>query len=324
MDIEDIIVSIERQIPVEAQIIYNVLNNKGCKVFFIGGALRDIVLNKFHDTNKKIKDWDIATTSRYELLDKSFNKMLKVSERGKIVSKVGRVELLIPSIETTAVSINRKRFEVTPLNAREKDNIIFTEDIYEDLCGRDFTINSMAYNKEIGLIYKYKNGEGKDIDCFEDILNKVIRCTSDPCLSIEKNYFIMLRAIRFAISLNFQIEENTFNAIKEKAPNVSLINKGKVSKEFEKIILCNDFSNIDYLFDSGVINALYSKWNNEYNKEMKELFLLLENEEHNTFKRFKFLYDNFSNKSEIEEFLKAIGVKKDTLLRIKEIYNKRF
>lgn len=306
---------IEECIPNDAMIIHNILNNKGFETYFVGGALRDLAINEIHGSSLKIKDWDLTTVARYEDMLKIFNKLLRVKERGKFVNKRGRVELLIPRLETTGISIGRKMFEITPMNRILNNENVFTNVLSEDLSKRDFTMNAMAYNIKSGLISSFKNNNGEMINSMEDINNKLIRSTDEPKLAFSRNYYNMFRAVLFANRFGFDIEGETLDAIRELAEHVCDINKGKLSVGFETLIMCDNFDNIFYLMDSGIMNNVCSDWDDYLMSEMIELFQKMPIEEKDYFNRLKFLYENFSDAEKIVEFFRIFGVNKNILLR---------
>lgn len=304
-------------IPKNAMAIHNVLNNKGYDTYFVGGALRDYYINQLLDGNFKIKDWDIVTTARYDVIQSLFNKILRLNENGRIVSKKGKTDVLIPKLETTGVSINKQLFEVTPMNMFNGDEICFTNNIAEDLAKRDFTINTIAYSPKLGLISNFTTPEGVYIDAIEDIKNRVIKSTYNAEVAFQRNKFNMVRAIIFANKYDFEIEKDTLRALKEGINGVNEINKGKLSKGFEKLMMCNFTKSICYLKDTGLLNVLCDQWNDDYSDEFIKLLMKVNELNPNTYiARLKFVYDNFSNKELIILLYKAFGVNKDSIYKI--------
>lgn len=304
-------------IPKNAMAIHNVLNNKGYDTYFVGGALRDYYINELLGSSFKIKDWDIVTTARYDVMQALFNKILRLNENGRIVSKTGKTDLLIPKLETTGISINKQLFEVTPMNIFNGDEICFTNDITEDLSKRDFTINTIAYSPKLGLISNFKTSGGVYVDAIEDIKNKVIKSTYNADLAFKRNRFNMIRAIIFANKYGFAIEEDTLNAIKSNISSVNEINKGKLFIGFEKLIMCEFTNSIIYIKDTGLLNVLCDHWNDNYSDELINLLMRLNELDINTcVNRLEFLYDNFSNKELIIKLYKSLGVNKDIIYKI--------
>jgi len=164
------------------------LNLNGHTACAVGGCVRDSLLGKEPD------DWDICTSALPERVKEIFA-AFNVVETGL---KHG----------TVTVIIDKKHYEVTTfrLDGEYKDNrrpesVSFTEDIKSDLSRRDFTVNAMAYSLETGLI-----------DCFggrEDLQRGIIRTVGDADARFGEDALRILRALRFASALGFEIEPET-------------------------------------------------------------------------------------------------------------------
>ena len=132
---------------------------------------------------------------------------------------------------------------------RHPDKVDFTKDIVEDLKRRDFTINAMAKRK------------GKIIDPFDgknDLETKTIRAVGDPVARINEDLLRSLRAVRFATSLDFQIEENLKKAIKNKASSINEISKERIREEINKILLSKKPSRgIRLLDELGLLEFIF-------------------------------------------------------------------
>ena len=132
-----------------------------------------------------------------------------------------------------------KEIEVTPYrideqysDKRHPDRIRWAETIEEDLARRDFTINAIAAEP--------KNGKLNLIDPFlgqEDLKKRIIRAVGKPVDRFSEDALRMMRAVRFATTLGFKIEEKTIQAIKKNAPWLQAISKERIRDEFLKIIM---------------------------------------------------------------------------------------
>lgn len=311
---------IRQTLPSEEKIIYNVLKNNGFETFIVGGAIRDIAINQIHKKDLKVEDWDLSTTARYTDMEKIFNKTLRVSENGNIVSKEGKTLLLIKRIETTGIKLsNKKIVEVTPLNKFVNDEIVFTNDIKEDLLKRDFTINAMSYNDRLGLQTVIFRNDGKRVDAISDIKDKLIQCIDVPEKAISRDYSIIIRGVYLANKLNFSIEAETLKAMKEATKNISKVDKNKLHKNFRKIIMSPNFDNIHYLIETGLVQSICPSWDDKYNEELISVFKSLSDVNKKYIKRLRHIYENFSNKKIALELFENLGVGKETLLEIKLI-----
>lgn len=191
------------------------LEDSGFETYLVGGALRDKLLGE------KIHDIDLTTRARPEQIMKIFSDM-KLIDIGK---KFGTIKVIYKSEEFEITSF---RAESLYKDKRHPDKISFSNTIEEDLKRRDFTINAMAERN------------GKIIDLFDgkkDLKDKIIRAVGNPYERIEEDYLRALRAVRFATVLDFEIEENLKNAIKDKKNNIKEISKERIRDEIDKILL---------------------------------------------------------------------------------------
>lgn len=204
------------QMPQQVEKILNVLEANGFEAYIVGGCVRDSVLGKVPD------DWDITTNALPFQTIKCF-KTYKIVETGL---KHGTVTIII----------DHKPFEVTTFRIdgkysdnRRPDDVAFTRNLKEDLSRRDFTINAMAYNPKKGLIDFFG---GKN-----DIQNKIINCVGNPDLRFGEDALRIMRAIRFASVLDFQIENNTSISIHNNKFLLKNIAYERISTELNKLLL---------------------------------------------------------------------------------------
>lgn len=225
-------------IPEEVKLIFNTLNDNGFEAFIVGGSVRDTLLNR------EILDWDITTSAKPENIISLFPNTIPTGIKHGTIS----------------VRVNNKSYEVTTYRIdgnytdnRHPDNVTFTESIYEDLSRRDFTINSMAYNFESGIIDPF-NG-------VEDLKNKIIRAVGLPNLRFSEDALRMLRAIRFSTKLNFSIEEATFNAIKSNSSLITDISLERIREEINKILLSDKPSiGIELLKETNLLKYIFPEF----------------------------------------------------------------
>lgn len=184
-------------------------------LYIVGGAIRDYILNK------KTSDIDFATSATPEEMLRIFPHSIKTG------IKHG----------TLTIPFRRNHYEITTFridgeykDSRHPENITFTNELREDLKRRDFTINAMAADCKNGAIIDEFSG-------IDDINKRIVRTVGNPKKRFEEDALRMLRAIRFATVLNFNIEEETFNAIIEQSGNINKISKERIQSEFFKIIL---------------------------------------------------------------------------------------
>jgi tRNA nucleotidyltransferase (CCA-adding enzyme) len=136
---------------------------------------------------------------------------------------------------TVSVILKHKAYEVTTyridgeyLDARHPESVSFTRNLDEDLSRRDFTVNAMAYNEERGLVDLF-SGE-------EDLKNGVMRAVGLAEKRFQEDALRILRALRFASRLDFEIEEGTSSAIFSKAPLLTKVAKERIYTEWIKLL----------------------------------------------------------------------------------------
>ena len=192
--------------------------NKNGTGFLIGGAVRDKILNK--DPG----DYDFATDIEYSELKRIFADY-NPKEMG------AHFGILMIKVNGKSYEIAKFRKETGVYNSRYPKEIKFVKTIEEDLSRRDFTINSLAYNEETGIVDLYG---GK-----QDIKRKVIRFVGKPKLRIEEDALRILRAFRFISKLGFNLDKKTAEAICKKRKFLTKISKERIFDELSKILMGN-------------------------------------------------------------------------------------
>ena len=190
--------------------------NKNGTGFLVGGAVRDKILNK--DPG----DYDFATDIEYSELKRIFADY-NPKEMG------AHFGILMIKVNGKSYEIAKFRKETGVYNSRYPKEIKFVKTIEEDLSRRDFTINSLAYNEETGIVDLYG---GK-----QDIKRKVIRFVGKPKLRIEEDALRILRAFRFISKLGFNLDKKTAEAIYKKRKFLTKISKERIFDELSKILM---------------------------------------------------------------------------------------
>jgi tRNA nucleotidyltransferase (CCA-adding enzyme) len=205
-------------IPNDVKVILDTLKDNGYESYIVGGSIRDFIIGTYVP-----KDYDIATNALPEEIIKFFYKTIPTG------IKHG----------TVTVMINGKGYEVTTyridgeyLDNRRPEDVTFVSNLKEDLARRDFTINALAFNEDNGVI-DYFGGK-------LDLENKIIRAVGEPNKRFREDALRMLRAIRFASSLNFEIEERTLQAIKANSNRVLNVSNERIRDELCKMLVANN------------------------------------------------------------------------------------
>lgn len=200
-------------LPSDVKRIFEKFENEKFQVYVVGGAVRDLLMDK------KIKDWDFTTSATPE-------EIVKMFPDGFHDNKFGTVG--IPVNENTIYEITTMRKEGNYKDHRHPEDVSWTDKIEEDLARRDFTINAIALSSDGNLVDPF-NGQ-------TDIDNKIIRCVGDPDTRFQEDALRLMRAIRLAVELNFEIEEKTFLAIKNNSHLIKEIAHERVRDELFKIL----------------------------------------------------------------------------------------
>lgn len=203
-------------IPDNVNTIISTLEKNGFEAYIVGGCVRDSILKR------QPNDWDICTSaSPYDTL-KIFSPQYHVIETGL---RHG----------TVTIVIDGEQFEVTTFRIdgeysdnRRPDSVKFTKNIGDDLARRDFTINAMAYNDKTGIIDLY--------DGFNDYKRRLIRSVGDAKERFEEDSLRILRAVRFASQLDFDIEQNTSKAVFEQKMLLKNISAERINVELCKTL----------------------------------------------------------------------------------------
>jgi len=209
------------KIPRYIKTIMNKIEKNKHEVYIVGGACRDFLMSR------KPFDYDLTTSAQPNQIKEIFKKY-KIFNYGE---KHGTISIYFQKKE---VQITTFRCEKTYSDYRHPDEVEFVKDLKEDLSRRDFTINSIAYNK---IFIDYFNG-------IEDINSKLIRCVGDPNLRFKEDALRIMRALRFSVNLEFEIEEETRKGILNNYYLLENISKERIRDELVKLLKQGNFYKI--------------------------------------------------------------------------------
>ena len=216
-------------LPEKVNMIIHTIQAAGFEAYAVGGCVRDSILGRVPD------DWDITTSAKPEDIKKLFKRTIDTGiEHGTVT-----VMLEAEGFEVTTYRIDGE-YE----DSRHPKEVTFTSNLREDLRRRDFTINAMAYNDEVGLV-----------DIFEgisDIEKKIIRCVGDAKERFTEDALRMMRAVRFSAQLGYSIDEGTKEAIKELAPTLQKISAERVQVELVKLVTSNNPDYLKIAYETGI------------------------------------------------------------------------
>lgn len=215
--------------PYEAEWIIKKIREHGYEAFAVGGCVRDTLLGRVPG------DWDITTSAKPEEVKAIFGKTVDTGlQHG-----------------TVTIIKNHAGYEVTTYridgeyhDGRHPDSVEFTSDLLEDLKRRDFTINAMAYSHETGIVDEF--------DGMKDLEEKTVRCVGLARDRFTEDALRILRAVRFAAQLGFEIESGTYKAIFEIAPNLEKVSKERIQVELTKLLLSDYPGKIVMVDETGI------------------------------------------------------------------------
>jgi putative nucleotidyltransferase with HDIG domain len=188
------------------------LQQAGFAVFWVGGCVRDFLLGR------EPQDFDIATDAKPEQVEKLFRKTIPVGKKfGVIIVVENGMQFQVATF----------RAEADYQDGRRPEKIIFAN-AEADASRRDFTVNGLFYDPLTEKIHDWVGGE-------KDLRAKIIRTIGKPEERFGEDHLRMLRAVRFAAQLGFEIEEKTFAAIKSLAPKIKLISAERIRDELLKL-----------------------------------------------------------------------------------------
>lgn len=225
------------------------------KAYAIGGYVRDMILKR------ATKDVDIVCEGNGVELATKVAEALTPSPKLTVYSRYGTAMFKYDGIEYEFVGARKESYSK---DSRNPDVISGT--IKDDQERRDFTINAMAISLN-------KADFGDFVDPFNgiaDLEKKIIKTPTDPSRTFSDDPLRMLRAIRFATQLEFEITEETLEGIKEHAERINIIVQERITTELNKILLSKQPSiGFKLLFDTGILQIIFPKMADLHGVEIK-------------------------------------------------------
>ena len=218
----------------------------GYEAFLVGGCVRDLILGR------DPKDFDVTTNARPEQVQALFEKTLAVGASFGVIVVV---------VDGEQIEVATYRSDGQYSDGRRPDSVEYGKSAREDVERRDFTMNGLLL-RSIGLLYTVHDtvdaGIVDYVGGLEDINAKVIRCIGDPNDRFAEDALRMLRAVRFAAQLNFEIEKSTLEAIANNARKITSVSRERVAAEMFKLLTAKyPIKGIVPLFASGLADFLF-------------------------------------------------------------------
>lgn len=212
-------------LPDGAQLLIDIIEADGSEAFAVGGCVRDYLMQRPCD------DVDITTSATPDVVEKILQK-----------NHIRFIETGLKHGTITAV-LNNETYEITTYRTdgkyndnRHPDEVEFVSSIDKDLARRDFTVNAMAYNDSKGIVDLYGGRS--------DIKDRLIRTVGDADTRFREDALRIMRALRFASVLSFDIEPKTGDAILANKDLLENVSAERLFTELSKLLLGDNVYNI--------------------------------------------------------------------------------
>ena len=245
-------------LPQKIEYVIDTLISNGHSAYIVGGCVRDLLCGK------KPHDYDITTSATPDETQSLFEKTIATG------IKHGTITVIIDGEQ---IEVTTFRTESTYNDNRHPESVNFVRNVSDDLSRRDFTVNAMCYNNREGLIDLF-GGQ-------EDIKNNTLKAVGDAKTRFCEDALRILRLFRFAATIEFTIEKDTFDAAIECAPLLKNISAERIFTELKKAACGNNVSVISPLLDTNALldfsleNTDLTVLQKLQNKEDLRMFALL-------------------------------------------------
>ncbi len=215
-------------IPDNITKLLNVLYDRGYEAYLVGGCVRDAVMGKIPE------DYDICTNALPKEIIECFSdyKTILTGEKHGTVSVVTGADI---------VEITTYRIDGDYQDFRHPEKVEFSKNLHEDLSRRDFTMNALAYSSKEGLIDSFGG--------ICDIQSRVVRCVGDSRKRFCEDALRILRGLRFASVMGFDIEKSARASMHELKDNILHVSNERIFQELSKMLCGKNIKNIMLDFD---------------------------------------------------------------------------
>lgn len=202
------------EIPEKVERILQKLHENGYEAYAVGGCVRDSILGRVPS------DWDVTTSASPQQVKALFARTIDTGiQHGTVTVMDGK----------DGFEVTTYRIDGAYEDCRHPKEVTFTSNLTEDLRRRDFTINALAYSHESGIVDEFGG--------MEDLKNGVIRCVGDPMDRFSEDALRMMRAVRFAAQLGFELNEDVKTAIREMADALDMVSAERIQTELVKLMV---------------------------------------------------------------------------------------
>ena len=215
------------------------LTKRSHEAYAVGGAIRDRLLEK------AAKDVDVASSATPEVVARIFDKTVAVGEAFGVIIVIQ---------DGVNIEVATFRSEDAYIDGRRPTKVEFSNP-QEDASRRDFTINALFYDPIKAKIIDYTDG-------LQDLKRGIIRAIGNANERFSEDYLRMLRAIRFTAELNFELDQDTYEAIKSNAVSISRISVERIFVELSRMLTGkNPKLALELLNESGIFKEVLGELN---------------------------------------------------------------
>ncbi len=230
------------------KVLAKIAEQSKTEAYVIGGFVRDLFLNR------PSKDIDVVILGNGIDFAEKVGQQLKT--KVAVFKNFGTAMLKYNDLEIEFVGARKESYR-----SDSRKPIVENGTLEDDQLRRDFTINALAISLNAA-------NYGSLIDPFNglaDLEHKLIRTPLDPAITFSDDPLRMMRAIRFATQLNFEIDEVALQAIKTQKERINIVSKERITDELNKIILAKIPSiGFKHLFDTGLLHIIFPQMANLY------------------------------------------------------------
>lgn len=215
----------------------------GTKAYVVGGYVRDLILKR------PSKDIDFVCVGSGIALARKVAALLDPGINVNYFSNFGTAQIRYRDLDIEFVGARKESY-----NRDSRKPVVEDGTLEDDLQRRDFTINALAiflHREDFGALVDLHDG-------MSDIRKKLIRTPIDASITFSDDPLRMLRAVRFASQLSFDIEPDTYSAIMQQADRLKIVSQERITDELNKIIACKVPSyGFKLLFHSGLLKQFF-------------------------------------------------------------------
>lgn len=220
-------------LPEDVKLIINFIEAAGFEAYAVGGCVRDSLLGR------EPNDWDITTNAKPDQIKEIFHRTIDTGIQHGTVSVL---------IHGNSYEVTTYRIDGEYEDNRHPRQVEFTTELVEDLKRRDFTINAMAYNEKTGIVDEFSG--------MDDLEKGIIRCVGNPNERFDEDALRIMRAIRFAAQLGYDIEDETKQAIISFADRLRSISAERINVELTKLIVSPNPGFIRIAYETGILDVI--------------------------------------------------------------------